>query len=138
MDSHVIEQWILGLVLVSGLIGLFLSYLWYWMICKVMGVRPKYRLFPLPKPWEGHTGLYTGIMERFFFTVLIATNMTGIAIAIIAWIVFKGSNFWTSFTKENPKSIEQKEPKRFYVGVMTSLGSMLIAIVGAQICKGAI
>jgi hypothetical protein len=127
MNIEVVKQWFIGLVLVSMLSGYFLSYFWYFCICKIMKVVPEYSLFPeLPK---GRVGPLTGIIERIFFTVLIATNMSGVATAMVGWIVFKNTTLW-----REPIEPIDKNPNTRYVRIISSIGSMLIAIIGAYIC----
>ena len=128
MDYQILERWLVGLILVSGISGYFLSYLWYFCFCKLIGVEPKYNL--LPKLKDGQTGPLTGIIERLLFTILIATDVSGTATAMVGWVVFKNSILWAKL-EVPPKD----EPKMKYVCIISSVGSILMAILGAQICK---
>jgi len=112
-------RWLVGLLLVSGILGAVLSYSLYRLACKLRNVTPRKTTGPL-----------TGIMERFFFTIIVAINMGGAATAMVGWIVFKNSTLWADF--------KTKRPEELYISIISSIGSMLIAILGAQICNGAI
>jgi hypothetical protein len=130
LDCSVV-RWIFGLVGVDVIIGYFLSYGWYALLCKLMGEDQKYKLWP-PYPLKENnyqTGHLTGILERIFFTTAIATAMGGTAIAMMAWITVKYYILWPGFTRIEPT-------KRGTVSLLSSMGSMLLAILGAEVCKG--
>jgi hypothetical protein len=104
---------------------------------------PAFPLYINPKRirrcWaDGETGSLIGIIERVLFTILFAGNVNGTAVAMVTWIMLKNSTLWADFSKPKENSLKQKEPKRLFVSMMSSVGSMLIAFLGAQICKGVI
>ena len=126
MES-VFLRWLVGLLGVSVVLGALLSYQWYSILCWLLGVEQTTPL--IPKIPIEHTGPLTGIVERIFFTVIIATSMSGTAIAMVVWITIKELILWKEITKDGPSP-------RATISLLTSVGSMLIAIVGAEICKG--
>ena len=119
MNYQVLIRWLVGLILVSGIFGVVLSYSLYRLACKLRNIKYRKTIGPL-----------TGIIERFFFTIIVAINIGGAGTAMVGWIVFKNSTLWANF--------EKKEPEQLYISIISSIGSMLIAIIGAQICNGAI
>jgi hypothetical protein len=48
--------------------------------------------------------LIVGTSERFFFTIVVAFNISGVAIAMFAWMGLKMSTDWHLIIKENVKS----------------------------------
>ena len=128
MDK-VLFRWLIGLVLVSTVLGAFISYLWYWTLAKLNGV--KREDITSRKTVLTENGVITGIVERVFFTVAIATGMSSITIGMVAWTALKSQTLWAAFMKN-------KEWDCVSVSILASLGSMIIAIVAGKICSGAI
>lgn len=126
MKPEALMQWLIGLVVVSIVLGAVFSYLWYWFLCWLIGTERK--LPSWPKRPIKETGQLTGIVERVFFTVAIATNMSGVVIAMVGWITIKNSILWPKFS--------QQEPPQATVSFLSSIGSLLIAVLGGQICLG--
>ena len=122
----VLFDWLIGLVVVSTVLGAFLSYVWYWALAKLAGVK---RDLPSWKAILTENGVLTGIIERVFFTVAIATGMSGITIGMVAWTALKSRTLWSAFMKNG-------EWDRVSVSLLASLGSMIIAIVAGKICAG--
>jgi hypothetical protein len=129
MIENDILRWLVGLVAVAIIVGTIVSYLWYALLCWLLNSERKVPAWP-KRPLE-ETGQLTGIVERVFFTVAIATGMSGTAIAMIAWITVKNLILWPGFTRNGPSA-------QGSVSLLTSVGSMLVAIVGAQICNGSL
>jgi hypothetical protein len=127
MDKLTLIRWCAGILGVSVVLGVPLSYLWYAVLCRLMGIERKLRLIPkLPLTETGHL---TGIVERVFFTVAVAMDLSGTAIAMIAWVGAKNSVLWPGFTKQGSSA-------QGTVSLLSSMGSLLIAVLGAAICKG--
>jgi hypothetical protein len=109
-------SWQLGLIGISGVygqIGSFVAFLCFkfvakelkWSDLKYLTVwkRDTGRAL-LDSGWL-YTGLFTGIAERFFFTVLIALlHNSGIASGLVGWIAIKGQVHYRIFT-EVPKGV---------------------------------
>jgi len=127
MLENEILRWLVGLVGVAIILGTIVTYLWYALLCWLLGTDRKVPLWP-KRPME-QTGQLTGIVERLFFAVVIATEMSGTAIAMIAWITVKNLILWPGFTRNGPST-------EGTVSLLTSIGSMLLAIVAGEICKG--
>ena len=64
-----------------------------------------------------------------FFTIAIALGMGGTAIAMVAWITVKNTILWPNFARNGDQS-------QHVVSLLASFGSMLIAVVPAQVCVG--
>ena len=66
----------------------------------------------------------TGLMERFFFTILVAVKLPGVAGAMIAWIAVKMASNWNSDNEQ--------EDRRFnrFAALLTGLLSMSVATIG--------
>jgi len=127
MDKITVIRWCVGVLGVSIVAGLPLTYLWYAFLCLVMGIDRKLPLIPT-RPLK-ETGHLTGVVERLFFTVCVAMDLSGTAIAMIAWVVAKNSILWPGFTRTGSSA-------QGTVSLLSSIGSMLIAILGAAFCKG--
>lgn len=83
--------------------------------------------------WSPLFPVLAGILERIFFTVLVAFQVTGVGGAMIAWIGIKLAIGWGSVK-------EGKTANRAlaFVGLVSSLTSMFFAVVGGLICNGTI
>jgi len=127
MDAMTVIRWCIGVIGISIIVGTPLSYLWYGILCSIMGIQRKLPRIPTIPLRE--TGQLTGIVERVFFTVSVAMDLSGTAIAMIAWVAAKNSILWPGFTKEGGSA-------QGTVSLLSSIGSMLIALLGAAICKG--
>ena len=81
----------------------------------------------VPAPLIGH-------IERVFFTLVIALEVSGGATAMIAWLVAKMAVNWgeLSKVKEENKEWAHFMPTSLYGG----LASMLFALAGGLICRG--
>lgn len=125
---EVLLRWLIGLVIVSTLLGAILSYFWYRALAKLLRVKREIT------GWKAiltENGVLTGIIERAFFTVAIATNIGGVTIAMVAWTVLKSNTLWMAFIQK-----EKYEWNRVSVSLFASLGSMIIAIAAGKICFG--
>jgi hypothetical protein len=80
---------------------------------------------PVP-PW------LRGVMERAFFSVIVALNISGAAIAMIAWLTLKMVTNWN----RPGGSRDLKEIRLAFSALLAGLVSMGFAIVGGVICRG--
>jgi hypothetical protein len=72
-------------------------------------------------------GWLTGLIERLFFTLLIAFEISGTGIAMVAWITVKMLQKWHG------------EHKNYsFLRLLSGMVSMLFALVGGLICSGRI
>lgn len=127
MIENDILRWLVGVVGIAIIVGTVVSYLWYAFLCWLFRTDRKVPVM-IKRPLE-QSGQLTGIVERVFFTVAIAVGMGGTAIAMIAWITVKNLILWPGSTRNGPTT-------EGTVSLLTSIGSMLVAIVAAEICKG--
>ncbi len=117
----------LSIVLMLAVLGGVVSLLWYRLLAKIFGVK---------RNWKGlltDKGMITGIIERAFFAVAIWAGLGSVTVAMIVWTTLKSETMWGSFLKK-----EEPDWNRVTVGLLASLGSMIIAIVAGKICAGAI
>lgn len=125
--NEVLFRWLIGIGLVSTVLGGVVSLLWYRLLALIFGVKRDWKAVLTDK------GMITGIIERAFFAVAIAANLGSVTIAMIVWTTLKSNTMWGSFLKK-----EEPDWSRVTVGLLASLGSMIIAIVAGKICSGAI
>ncbi|MEJ2463957.1 MAG: hypothetical protein P8098_20355 [Candidatus Thiodiazotropha sp.] len=79
-------------------------------------------------------GWLLGIMERLFFTILIATNATAVVPAMMGWLAIKMAINWS-----NSKKDYSEEGKLLaFIGVTTGLVSLALAYIGGVYIKCAI
>ena len=119
-------RWAVGLLGVALIAGHFLTR-WF-----VQYLNRKIETDEENSPWSKIPSwlrkTLIGFVERTFFTVVIAVDLSGTAIAMIGWTALKGTLYWASF--------KEKYPGNVLVAIIGSLVSLLFAIIGAQICKG--
>lgn len=74
----------------------------------------------------------TGLIERLFFTVAVAFNLTGTAPAMIGWIAVKMASHWTR------QHVEHGPDSRFLVfsALLAGLVSMFFALLSGLIACG--
>jgi len=107
--------------------GVILTFVWYWTTCMFIGI---------DKPFELHLdvsfpifGPLAGIVERYFFGVAVALDVSGVLTGMIIWTVLKSQSHWQIFTGGPAKSL-----KYVYAGMFGSLFSMLIATITGCLC----
>ena len=72
-----------------------------------------------------------GIIERTFFTVLVAFDVSGTAIAMIGWVTLKLTQNWHLLAKE--PSIYGRSLA--FITILGNIVSMFFALVGGLICR---
>ena len=117
-------HWSVGLVGVAVLLGHFATR-WFVNILNRKVSTKKGPWDEIPS-WLRKTLI--GVVERTFFTVAIAVDLSGTAIAMIGWTALKGTLYWASYKATHPANV--------LIAVMGSLISLLFAIIGAQVCNG--
>ena len=90
-----------------------------------------------PKPELGSRRvrpLVTGIVERTFFTSLVAFNVSGYPTAMIGWLALKLATNW------NHPAWKDKPAARTHalLALLAGLISMLFALLGGLVCSGTI
>jgi hypothetical protein len=134
--EHTLSGWLIGLVVVSGLLGAAISYsVWKWLHTHFSRLNTS---LGWDLPVEQITTvtffpILTGIFERIFFTILVAFQVTGTGSAAIAWIAVKMAVGWGKIKEGNTGNRALA-----FTGLLSSLTSMIFAIIGGLICNGAI
>jgi hypothetical protein len=79
--------------------------------------------------------LIAGSAERLFFTLIVAFNVSGAAVAMVGWITLK---LLTSRPYREKRAEEEGTlPLAFeFAGLLGNLSSMFFALVGGLICGG--
>lgn len=120
--------WFLGLVVVSGVIGAIGAFIFYLFIRYVTGAGNDEKI------WSReflYSGFVTGIVERFFFTLLIGLfHKEGVDVgaAAIGWIAIKGQVHYGMFSRRGPAELP-----RAYLGLLGSMGSLIFAFAGGYV-----
>jgi hypothetical protein len=79
------------------------------------------------------TGILTGILERLFFTWLVAVaGVTVIPSAAVGWIAIKGQIHYNIFSDKSKHPEGRREIARGYVGILSSVVSMFFALLGGH------
>jgi hypothetical protein len=74
----------------------------------------------------------TGSLERFFFTVAVAFNVSGYVVAMIAWTALKMATDW------NRPQGASHNPAGAWTALLGGLMSMFFALLGGLVCGGLI
>lgn len=74
----------------------------------------------------------TGVVERTFFTVIVALEFPGTAVAMVAWLTLKMVTNWN----RAGGSQDIKQVRLSFSALLGGLISMLFAVVGGVICRG--
>lgn len=73
----------------------------------------------------------TGFIEQLFFTIVVAFNVQGAAIAMIAWATVKMATGWNWQPKDENRLLA-------FTGLLGTIVSLLFAMLGGLICRGEI
>jgi hypothetical protein len=76
-----------------------------------------------------------GLIERTFFTVLVAFNVSATPVAMIAWVTVKMLYSWDIVWRERENITVRSLVLSALLG---NLLSMLFALIGGLICRGSI
>lgn len=76
----------------------------------------------------------TGVVERTFFTFLVAFNVSGYATAMIGWLALKLATNWNHPAWKDSPAIRTHG----LLALLAGLISMLFAFIGGSICNGSI
>lgn len=117
---------------VSLLLGAAVVQIVLWLVRRILGVGAK-ELLPQKAKVKGVPGWLTGVIERLFFTLLIAANVQGVPTAMMAWIGLKLATNWN-----HPRW--KDEPAQWtvfaFTALLAGLVSMLFAYIGGWIVLG--
>ena len=73
---------------------------------------------------------FLGMIERLFFTAIIFAGMSGVPIAMVAWIALKAANNWSFWMKQKLEWSPYLN-SAFIGGII----SMLLALIGGMVCR---
>ena len=123
------KYWLYGLIF-SVVVGGVVTALFLYALRGVLGLgdKPKLKEKGIKRvpPW------FTGAVERFVFTVLIAAGVAGVTTAMMGWLALKLATNWNSnHWKNNPKA----HPFAF-TALLAGLVSMFFAALGGLVCTG--
>ena len=125
--NSIILGLVVSLVLGSVLTPLFLK-VSYWVVSKKLS-RPE---SPLGiGDWHPYSIIF-GIVERLFFTIIVAYDVSGAAISMVAWLGAKMAAYWNKTTVEDDNRISS------LISLLAGLFSMLFALVGGIMVKNGI
>lgn len=79
-----------------------------------------------------------GLIERLFFTIIVALNLSGIATAMIGWIGIKIASNWQQKKDDEPDDKRKLRLSIAFTSLQASILSMLFAIIGGTILRYAI
>jgi hypothetical protein len=133
MTQIQVIAWVVGFGLISGFLGQALTRLLRNLLMKMLiswrteqniatGDDDPWKFVPR---WLSSTTI--GILERAFFCLSVAFNLSGTAIAMIAWTAAKGAIHWNRFDPKHTGSA--------FVAAACSLLSMTLALIGGLVCQ---
>ncbi|WP_148662481.1 hypothetical protein [Paraburkholderia phytofirmans] len=94
---------------------------------KLLGLGPKPATkVPRIPPW------LTGLVERIFFVILVATKVDGVPGAMIGWLAIKLAVNWQKLDPEKEESAQT----RGLLALLTGAVSLTVAYIGGRILSG--
>jgi len=114
--------WTTGLA-VSLILGGLVTPLFLYVLRRSIGLSYNPRSTPEVPGW------LTGSMERFFFTIMVAFDVSGTSTAMIAWIGIKLATNWNRMLDINLHGYA-------FSALLAGLLSMFFALLGGLICSG--
>ena len=76
-----------------------------------------------------------GLIERTFFTILVAFNLSATSVAMIIWVAVKMLYNWDIVWRERENMTVRSLALS---GLLGNIVSMLFALIGGLICRGSI
>jgi hypothetical protein len=136
LQTHTVAGWLVGLLGVSLLLGSVCSYV-VWDQLRRFFARTAQR-----QDWQvGQAAgripvqpILIGVLERLFFTILIAFNVSGVAAGLGTWILVKMVSGWNRLAGGD----EVWRRMLAFNGLINNLVSLLFAIIGGLIANGTI
>jgi hypothetical protein len=77
-----------------------------------------------------------GVVERLFFTIIVACEISGTAVAMVSWILVKMVTNWHKITDESDNKVIKRGLS--LVSLIGGMISMLFALLGGLIIRGGI
>jgi len=124
--SYPLQSWLFGLS-VSIVLGGVVAWIFLSLLRRYLGISKEKTSDKRVPPW------LTGATERLFFTCVIAFQLGGAAIAMIGWLTLK---MVTNWNRPSPNSADKTTGA--LSALLTGLVSMMFAMIGGLIVRGAI
>lgn len=125
----IILQWALGLVIAAAG-GHFATRYFLDRLRKEMNIGDK-PIFEEDSEWRRVTPWVTGVVERIFFAVAIAINLSGTVGAMVGWLALKLATNWN-----HPDWKTEPKARSFaFSALLGGLVSMLFAVIGGVVCS---
>ncbi|MFH2012571.1 MAG: hypothetical protein ABIJ37_07735 [Pseudomonadota bacterium] len=126
-------QWLVGLTISLGIGHIVTHFSLKWLRSYIGIQKDDY----LSSKFKGVPGWLIGLIERLFFTFIIAFDVSGSATAMIVWVATKMLSGWHRTGIGDKLKIEDIVPISFSA-LLGSLVSMFFALIGGLICQGRI
>ncbi len=138
MDQELIIRWIIGYLFVAVLAGGIFTGFFVKTLRKYTGtnerIKTRNTLSSLRNANNINRGMpafLMGAIERSFFTLAVAYNLSGLVIGMIGWLTIKMATSWNRSNLSN-------NPTDAFTGLVGGLVSLIFAIIGGLICNGKI
>jgi hypothetical protein len=119
--------WILGLFVAVVLGHYGTKYFLEWLRTKMgLGEKPGAK-----SEWMRVSPGITGVIERMFFAIIIAVDISGAGTAMVGWLALKLATNWN-----HPDWKDDPTARSFaFSALLAGLVSMSFAVVGGLICR---
>jgi hypothetical protein len=119
-----------------ALVGLAISLGGGWFcVPRILGAVRKYQGLGEKPKRSGVPPELTGTIERLFFTIIVAFDVSGAATAMIGWETLKLLTNWNRQGTQSEKDQEQWRAWAFSA-LIGGLASMLFALIGGLVWRG--
>lgn len=122
------KRWIVGLV-VSLVVGAVITPLFLCKLRKYIKYNDK-----ILENGKKVPAWVTGTLERLFFVLLVAFDVSATATAMVGWLAVKMATDWQRISEKDMPNVR----KNAFSGLLGGMMSLLWALVGGLICKGKI
>ncbi len=137
MQNHTVVGWLVGLLGVSLIVGSFVSFLVWLALRRWFNVTVQRLKWQVPPQAVGRIPvqpILIGILERLFFTILIAFNIPAVAGGLVTWILVKMVSGWNRFTGSD----DLWRRMLAFNALINNIVSLLFAVIGGLIANGSI
>lgn len=122
------------------------NHLLWWVIGLAIPLAAGTRLMPAVKgfleafvkatdvPGDLIPGSVTGFIERFFFTLLVAFDVSGTGVAMMGWISVKMASGWNTRARSDGEEWAKAVGKSF-IALLAGLVSMTFALIGGLVIR---
>lgn len=130
LENPVLVLWLSGYIISMVLGGIVV-----WLF--ITFLRCYLKIAPVPKSDNDvlHVPAWiTGVIERVFFTTVVAFEVPGAAIAMIGWLTLKMVTNWNR-PGRNAEEDKTAVPRAFSA-LLAGLVAMLFSMLGGLVCSG--